>query len=369
MTEHVHPSAPTRGSRLVVWIGIALLVANIVTVLVLWLHRRHKDANVRDERTKTVEKGPRLAVARVEMSTADRKVTLPAEARAYAQTTLLARVGGYVREVNVDRGQRVKEGDVLAVVEAPETEQALRTARAEADNAKLNADRARVLAPGVVAVQELDNAVRTERSARANLAGALANRGYTALRAPFDGAVTARYADPGALLQANTPMVDVATLDRLRVFVYVGQDAAPFVHPGDPVTIWQDELPDRRIPTSVTRTASSLDPRTRTMTTEMEIDNRPWGVLPGSFVHAELHLKVTPGPIIPNDALLVREGQSQVAVVDGDEVHFVRVGLGSSDGKTTRVTSGLQGGESIGINVPMEVTDGAHVQVQQPLGR
>ena len=99
---------------------------------------------------------------------------------------------------------------------------------------------------------------------------------YTRVRAPFDGIVTARYVDPGALVPAATgstqallPIVDLASVDTLRVFVYVGQDAAPFIHPGDGADVWQDELPDRHIPAKVAHVAGALDPRTRTMQVEL----------------------------------------------------------------------------------------------------
>jgi RND family efflux transporter MFP subunit len=306
-----------------------------------------------------------MSVVKVTMSSADRSVTLPADTRPFAQATLNAKVGGYVRELHAERGQRVKREQVLAVIEAPETAQDVAAAQSEVENKRRTAARARALAPGVVSQQDLDNAINDERVAEANLRRAASQRGYTELRAPFDGVITARYVDPGAFLPAGTaasPILEVGTVDRLRIFVYVGQDAAPFVHPGDAVTLWQDELPEKRIPAAVTFVAGALDPRTRTMQVEIDLDNRAWGVLPGTFVHVTLKLHVQPSPAIPNEAIVMREGRTMVALVEGDKVRLVEVELGVNDGRTSRVTRGLQGGESIGVNVPVEVGDGATVR-------
>jgi RND family efflux transporter MFP subunit len=352
-------------------LGVVLLVANLLTVAILWVHRRHVERQTRASRTDELAQGPRLSVVRVGVSNAARSVTLPADTRAFAQTTLYARVGGYVREVRAERGQRVLRNQVLAVVESPETQQDVTAARSEAENRRRTADRARMLAPGVVSQQELDNALKDARVAQANLERAAAQRGYTELRAPFDGIVTARYVDPGALLPGGTgaaPIVDVGTLDRLRIFVYVAQDVAPFIHPGDAVTLWQDEMPGKRIPASITYVAGALDPRTRTMQLEIDLDNRPWSVLPGTFMHVALEVHVPPSPMVPNEALVMRDGRTMVALVEGDKVRFVQVELGPNDGRTTRVTRGLEGGERIGLNVPVEISDGATVRPQEAPG-
>lgn len=354
-----------RGRRIVFVVGIVLLIANLLTVGVLWLRRRHVERQSRAERTEERERGLRLSVVHVDVTPGDRSITLPADTRAFAQATIYAKVGGYVREIRAERGQPVKRDQVLAVIEAPETMQDVEAARSEAENKRRNAARARSLAPGVVSEQDLENAIADERVAQANLRRASSQRGYTELRAPFDGVVIARYVDPGAFLPAGTassPIVDVGTLERLRVFVYVGQDAAPFVHPGDAVTLWQDELPSKRIPAAVTFVAGALDPRTRTMQCEIDLDNRPWGVLPGTFLHVTLQLHSPPAPVVKNEAIVVRDGRAQVAIVESNKVRFVDVELGVNDGRTTRISRGLQGGETIGVNVPVELQSGATVR-------
>lgn len=349
---------------------MALLVIDIVTVLALSIHRRRSESRTHDERTRAADAGIPVTVTRVELSSTAREVTLPADVRSFAQTTLYATISGYVREMRVERGQHVKAGEVLAVLESPENDRDVGAARSDADAKERIAARMRMLAgPGVVSQQDLDNAERDARVARANLARTMDVRNYKQLRAPFDGVVTARYADPGALLPAATgttqaalPLVDLADLDRLRIFIYVGQDVAPFVHDGDAVTLWHDEKGSEPIPTTITHVAGALDPRTRTMQCEIDLDNRRAKLQPGTFVRARLQLAVPPLPVVPNEALGVRDGRTVVVVVQDERARFVPLELGPNDGKTTRVLQGLRGGELIGLNVPIEVTEGAKLK-------
>jgi RND family efflux transporter MFP subunit len=211
-----------------------------------------------------------------------------------------------------------------------------------------------------------DRAEGDYRMARANLLRVSSLKEYELVRAPFDGVVTARYVDPGALVPAATsatmsaePVVDVADISRVRVFVYVGQDAAPFIHAGDAVTLWQDETPERRLTASVTRLASALDPRTRRMLCEVDMDNHDGALMPGTFVHAKLSLSVPPSPVVPSEALTVRNGKDLVAEVDEQRrVHFVPVVPGFTDGREVRILDGLKGGETVVQVVPADLEDG-----------
>jgi RND family efflux transporter MFP subunit len=218
-----------------------------------------------------------------------------------------------------------------------------------------------------------DNAVLTARASAAALGQARALLDYAVVRAPFDGVVSARYVDPGALVPAATgatqsaqPLVDVADTGVVRVFAYLGQDAAPFAHAHDPVVLWQDELPERRIPAELTFLAGALDPRTRTMQVEIDVQNEHWNLLPGTFAHVEIHIQEPPAPLIPDEAIVVRNGKIQVAVVADGKAHFVDVDLGYNDGTQVRVLRGLRGDEIVGTNVPVQVTEGDRVQIAVP---
>src|SRR5262249_43081639 len=155
----------------------------------------------------------------------ERALSLPAEVRAWAQSTLYAKVAGYVREVPVDKGSQVKKGDLLARLESPETDQAVLAARADLQVKKVQAERLRKRRPeGFVAQQDRDNAEGAYSVAKAPLQGLQASQAYEQVRAPFDGVVTARYIDPGALVAAGTsstrsvqPMFDLADMRTMRV--------------------------------------------------------------------------------------------------------------------------------------------------------
>ncbi|HZU85273.1 MAG TPA: efflux RND transporter periplasmic adaptor subunit, partial [Polyangiaceae bacterium] len=346
---HGPRAAPPEARRWALAVAALLVVIAALAVVLLRARRQHREASDRAQRQDESARGIRLSVARVQTSSAARVVALPGDVRGFAQATLYAKLSGYVRRVDVDRGDRVKRGQVLAVIESPESQKDVASARHDADVTRRNAERADRLAPsGVVAQQDRDNAVAQARIAQANLARAVDILDYTLVRAPFDGVVTARYVDPGALVPAATgstqsalPIVDVTDSGTLRVFVYVSQDAAPFVHVGDAVAVWQDEMPDKRIAATVTRIAGALDTRTRTMQVEIDVDNRPWGLLPGTFAHVELHVTEPPSPLVPDEAVVIRGGKTMVAVVEGSRARFVPVDLGYNDGRQVRVLRGL----------------------------
>jgi RND family efflux transporter MFP subunit len=360
------------------WLWAACAAAVLLTVLgaVLLGLRRHaaRDRDAR-ARAQAEDKGPPVLVARADPMPAERTLSLSADVRALYQASVYAKVAGYVREVKVDKGDRVKKDQVLGTIESPQTDEATRAARADVALKERTAARARRLAPDTVSQQELEMAMSDLAVARANLAAALAQQGYQVLRAPFDGVVTARYVDPGALMPAATgstqggsPFVDVADPSTLRIQFYVGQDSAPFVEAGDDVTLREDARPDQKWPAKVTRKAEALDPKSRTMLVEVQFDNREAHVLPGTFLHVDLGIHAPPLPRVPAEALFVREGRSLVAVVENDHARFVEVEPGVSDGRTMQVRTGLRGGEMVALDLPTEVVDGGPVQAKPAPG-
>jgi membrane fusion protein, multidrug efflux system len=275
--------------------------------------------------------------------------------------------------VGVNRGDHVVAGQLVATISSPETVDDERAAEHSASIAQITAQRYDKLAPsGVVSNQYRDTADAQRRIAQAGLGRARSLMDYASIRAPFDGIVTARYVDPGALVPAATgttqtaiPVVDVTSVDRLRIFVYLGQDTAPFVRPGDHVEVWQDELPEKRIPADVTYTAGALDPRTHTMQIEVDLDNRAWGMLPGTFAHVELHIAEPKTPLLPTEAMTIRDGKTMVVEIRGDgRAHYADVDLGYNDGRNVRVLHGLLGGEDVGLDAPVELNEGDAVQPQ-----
>jgi RND family efflux transporter MFP subunit len=375
MNEAAHTVEQGRRPRALTLGTVLLLLLAVAGVLGLALSRRSAEARERRERIGILDKGPQVRVVQVEVSPADRTLALPAEVRAWAQSTLYSKVAGYVREIRVDKGTAVKTGDLLARLESPETDQAVLGARADFKYKQFQAERFRKLRPqGLVAQQDLDNAEAALSVSRATLQGLLATQGYEQVRAPFDGVVTARYVDPGALVAAGTasnqtvqPLFDIADMRTVRVQVYVGQDDAGDTGPGTPVTITTPDDPGHPIEAKVTRTAQGIDARTRTMLVEVDVPNQPVRLYPGSYVNVRLHFAGRRTPLVPGEALAWRGGVLFVASLGSDDrVHLVRVQPGDDDGRRVQILSGLQGGERVVLNPSAELSDGDRVQPIPP---
>lgn len=351
--------------------GIAALV--LLALLVLLLNLRHR-ARVRREaarREAILAAGPQVLVAPVRRAPAERQLSLQGEARAFTSVTLYAKVSGYVREMRADKGDRAAKDQVLAVLESPELESQYQAALADARNKEAIARRARALVgPGVVSIQDADVARTNAEVAEARVQELRTQRAYEIIRAPFAGTVTARFVDPGALVQnaANAqtgalPVVSVAQLDRLRVYIYMAQADAPFVRAGDAVEITVPERPARSYPASVARVSGELDPRTRMMLVEADMDNPDGEIVPGSFVQATLRLRSPAYLEVPSEAVVPRGDQVTVPVVGPDNrVHFRPVSVASDDGRTVRLLAGLKEGERVALNLGERVHDGSKVQ-------
>ncbi len=316
---------------------------------------------------------PTVAVVIAQPAPATRTITLVGEATPYLSATLYAKVSGYLKEIRVDKGDPVRANQVLAVIESPELDHQYEAAVADAWNKRLNAQRAATLVKrDLISQQEADQAAADARVAQQTVAALATQKGYEILRAPFDGLVTARYADPGALVQNATgsqtsalPVVTVARMDRLRVFVYPDQSEAYAVHVGTPVEIRVPGQPDIQVNARVTRTSGQLDPRTRTLLTEIDFDNRGRRILPGSFVLVTLRLPQPrrAGVALPAETLVLRNGQPFVAVVEKDNrLHFRPVRLGSDDGVHVQVLEGVRPGDPVVLNPGESLVEGARVQ-------
>lgn len=365
------PGTPRPSGKVVAATSLVLVLAAAAGTATLFLRQRTALARQSDELHKEVEQGPVVRVATVKLEPANRIVALPAEVRAERHATLYAKVSGYVRRVLVERGDKVKQGQVLAEIEAPDLAEQVASAQAELGLRQKQLLRAHKLAgTGFVSQQERDSAEEAVKVSEAALARARSQQGYLILRAPFDGTVTGRFADPGALLPAATgstssaqPLLELAQLSRLRVALQLGQDDAARVRVGDPVSL---QIEPARPPLSlrVSRLSQSLDPRTRTMLCEIDVVNPPEGLYPGSFVQASITLQGPPKPLVPSDALVEQNGQLFVPTVQDGHVHFQRVRLGMDDGASIEVLEGLRGGELIALNLGTDVPDGAAIRAQ-----
>ena len=245
-----------------------------------------------------------VAVVQPQRKEVTQEITLPGDLVGYYEAALHSKVTGYLTKVLVDKGDWVKQGQVLATLEVPELDQNLARARAQLEITKLTwsrLDRVRTSDPKLVAKEDVDIAYSKYMEAKASVGELETMVGYTSIVAPFDGVITGRFADPGALIRAGGgdlgisgsgavvspsalegagghltgggPVLSEARIDKLRVYVYVPEGEASAVKIGQPATLTLRAFPGKTFPTKVTRFASSLDLSTRTMLTELDIEN------------------------------------------------------------------------------------------------
>ncbi len=226
------------------------------------------------------------------------------------------------------------------------------------------------MAPGVVSAQDRDVAVSSAEVAAATQKSYEQQRGYEILKAPFDGTVTARFCDPGALLQSAAngqtgalPIVTLSQLDTLRIYGFVDQRDAPFIKVGVEAEIVVTERPGETFAAKVTRVSGELDPRTRMMLVEVDYDNRARRIVAGSYVNLRVHLPVPSFVEVPAAALLIHGRLPFVALVDDqDRVKFQGVELAEDDGQRVRISKGLAVGQRVALNLGDQVSEGQKVQ-------
>ena len=386
--------APNTGRKLRL---IAVLVA--VALLVAFFAAHHQRSTAQEELASEtaarVAAVPPVDVVTVAPAPATRPLMLPGETAAWYESTIYARVNGYVAHWSVDIGDAVKKGQVMATIDTPDLDDELTAAKAklkaedaqvkvreaEADFAKTTYERWRDSPKGVVSEQEREakkagyiSAVAQLNSAQAqvHLDQAQVDR-LTALTqfkqvtAPFDGVVTDRKIDIGNLVTAGstantTPLYRVTQDDPIRVFVDVPQAASGDMKPGVPARITASAFGDRKFDGKVTRTSQALDRRARTLRVEVDIPNSDHALVPGMYVQVAFELSTHGLAQIPAGALLFRTSGPQVAVVGGDGVvNYRPVTIARDDGATIELASGVAVGEKVVLNISSQIADGTKV--------
>jgi RND family efflux transporter MFP subunit len=334
--------------------------------------RTVQEAQARSALLEEAARGPRVEVATVTAGPATRDIKLLGDAKPWLTSTIFAKISGYIKTVNVDKGDLVKAGDVMAEIDSAETDSQLLAAIADMQNKQRLAARAHsLLNTGAYSPQTEEQAETDLRMAQQTVRNLAAMRSYETLRAPFDGTITGRFADPGALLQGATtnqasslPVLAITDTSKLRIGIYIEQGDGASVHVGDVAEVRDASNPDRLRTAHLSRTAGSLDPRTRTLYAEVDVDNRDGFLLPGSFAYVTLKVPLTSQPQIPVAALLTRGGTPMVAVPDANgTVHLRSVKVGTTDGIMVNIPEGVAVGERVALNVPNEVVDGSRIRV------
>jgi len=350
--------------------GVLIVGAALTLVIGLWKADSRYMADERSARLDNLKGGYRVRLVPAKLGPNTRPISLMGEARPYTSVTLYSKVSGFLQKINVDKGDKVTEGQVLAVIESPELDRQYDAALADAKNKQADAIRARGLfVNGAMSLQDVERSETIAKVSENNAASLKAQKAYLVILSPFTGIVTARYADPGALVQnaatAQTsalPIVSLAQIDRLRVYVYADQSVAGLIRDGDVAEISDSARPDVKIKGSVTRTSGELDPKTRTLLVEIDVDNHENQILAGSSVRVTLWAQTRQYVEVPVEALLIRGGKNFVGTVTPDNtISFRPITIYDSNGKVLRLSSGVKEGELVTINVRNRVSDGDKV--------
>lgn len=341
---------------------------------------------------------PTLEVSKVKASEPTITTNLPATALAYTTANIYARVSGYIQQRNVDIGDSVKGGDVLVEISAPEIEHQL--AQAEATLAQTKATHRQLIAnrelakvtkrrnaplvnKGYVSAltgdtnkYSLDAQEADVKAAEANIAAQNAAVGvarqqmkYQKVLAPFDGVITKRNVNIGDLVQADatsgTFLFTIMESDVIRTQVYVPQDQAFGLAPGTPAVVRVAQLPGKTFSGTVTRIADALQPGTRTLLAEIDIENPEGLMSPGMYCMVELEIpRETPSLLIPAETVIFDENGMQVAVVKNGVVHIQKVTVARDLGTTIEVRAGVNVGDELIRNPPVTIADGDKVKVK-----
>jgi RND family efflux transporter MFP subunit len=356
---------------LIVWTIVLLSVFGASTGLVT--ARQIRIERQTGELQQAVARGPHVLVMQLSDGTTSRTIELPASVHGYIETPVYAKIAGYMKTINVDKGDHVKAGQIIALLESPETDKQVFDARSyywlQAVTDRRNQELVR---QEVIPQQTADTSHATMLQAKAVYEQELAMQQYEVVRAPYDGIVTARYVDPGALIPqsttpssttTNSPIIAMATLAPLRVYAYVPQSLSPFIKDGDPANITVTEFPNRNYSGTVTRHPNALDQATRTMLVEVDLPNEDRSLYPGMYADLKMTARVTVASItVPDDALVFRNDKIYLPVVRNNRLSLVEVTLGHDNGYNVEVSGDLRPGEVVAINVGQAARDGEPVQ-------
>jgi RND family efflux transporter MFP subunit len=329
---------------------------------------------------------PSAAVSKVARQDIFKQVTIPAEFRPYVEAMLNAKVSGYVSKMNVDFGDTVKAGELLATIEVPELQDQLDNALAteqkgEADYTNAELIYSRLVSvnrdhPNLVAQQDLDTAEANDHAAAAAIAAAKAEVeryqtlvSYTNITAPFDGVVTWRYADPGALIQAGTssdsqslPLVRVSDNYLLRLDFPVSEEYVKDIRVGDLVEVQVESSASKAFPGKITRFTDKVDEDTRTMMVEIEVPNPNLSLVPGMYATVVLDVeKHADALVVPTQAVNGGKAPSVFVVNADDQIERRDVALGLEMPDKYEVLSGLKEGDLVVVGDHSALQDGQKV--------
>src|SRR6202046_1204348 len=373
------PGCPTgevrgrrRTMRLLAVTGVTMFI--LLVIVILFGIRARDRAETKWRQTTNEAAVEEVVIIHPKDNSPIDEVVLPGATQPYINSPVYARASGYLVKWYHDIGSRVKKGDLLAVVDAPELDKQLAQAQADLETSRANSDLAKTTADrwqGLVKTrsvskQSTDQAVDNQKASDSTVNSYAANQrhyadlvGFEKIFAPFDGVITMRNTDNGWLIAAgqNTPgqeLFQIGQISTLRVFVAVPEVYSRAARVGSKATLTLDEYPGQTFQGTVTRTSSSIDMASRTLNTEVDIDNSKGLLLPGAYVRVHLALPAQiHSVIIPSSTLLFRTQGLQVGVVRNNVAQLVPVSIGTDYGETVQITSGLSESDEV-IEAPSD---------------
>ncbi len=385
--EAAPEASPLSPRKAIVGVAIVLLILMMFAAVGI-LRRLHADT-VLAQRT-DANAAPTVSVALAKPGATVETLVLPGNVTAFTDSPIYARTDGYLDHWYADIGAKVKKGELLAVISTPEldkqvaqAESDLATAQATANNARIQADRySGLVKSDAVSQQDTDTfvnqAAATEaavKSAQANLQRLREMQSFEKIYAPFDGVVTAREVDTGQLISSGsgqssgTELFHMQALQTLRVYTNVPQLFSQSMKHGMKVDLTFPEYPGKAFEGTLVRTADAIDPVSRTLLVEVDVDNRSGQLLAGSL--AQVHFKSPSASstfIVPTSALIFRRQGMQVATVtqsnDGTIAHLISVLIGEDDGATVQIVSGLNPRDRVIQDPPDSLIDGEKVTLE-----
>jgi len=381
------PRSPVSRRKLGIFSAVTVVTALLLVISGI---RAREDSSVKLREWADSQAIASVAVIYPDPGSLTATIDLPGRLEAYYRAPIFARVNGYLKSWSADIGARVKAGEVIAEIDAPDLDQQLLQARADLTNqqasAKLSevtlARRRTLIASNFVSMQEIDertadlsNKNAAVNASQANVERLEALAGYKKITAPFDGIVTARSTDVGALINAGggsgAPMFVISDIKKLRVYVNVPQTYVPSVRIGTKAVISVPEYPTRTFDATVEASAQAVDVNSGTTQMQLALDNAAGDLMPGSFATVRLSLQRDGVPLhIPSSALVFNQSGLRVATVGPDDrVLFKTVTIARDLGRDIELASGVSLGDRI-INAPPDgIADGDQVRVVSTKGR
>jgi RND family efflux transporter MFP subunit len=379
---------PGVGRQTAVLVAVAVL-AGLAFLIYSGIHSRVAAESQLMKRTEEAAI-PTVAVICPKEGAPTQEIILPGNTQAFSDAPLFARTSGYLKRWYFDIGARVQKGQLLAEIETPEVDQQLQQAQAELDNAQANLSIAKITAArwqdlvstGSVSQQETDQAVSNLSAVRATAESSAANvrrlqelQSFEKIYAPFDGIITARNTDIGALIDAGAStqpkeLFHIAAIRTLRVYVSIPEVYSRAARSGAPATLTLDEFPGQTFHGTLVRNANSIDVASRTLLVEVDVDNPTGQLLPGAygFVHLKLPDE-TRSVTIPSNTLIFRKEGLQVGLVRNGKAELVPVKIGRDYGNTVEIVSGLQPTDAIIVDPSDSLVTGLPVHLgNKPAG-